>query len=166
MKTKCVTCGKREVRTGPALPYSRTVAGHEFNGSVPGRACSACGEKYYNGPELVQFDLRVAAELARSGTTNGEAIRFMRRSAGMKATDLADLLGVTPETVSRWENGKLAADRRTIALLGSIVNDIIAGRSYTVDWLHSLIAPPKLGKKVKVPTARSKLLKHDSGRRP
>ena len=37
---------------------------------------------------------------------NGMELRFLRRAIGMKAIDIADFLDVSPETVSRWENGK------------------------------------------------------------
>jgi DNA-binding transcriptional regulator YiaG len=37
---------------------------------------------------------------------NGHEIKFLRRAMGLKATDLADYLDVTPETLSRWENSK------------------------------------------------------------
>jgi transcriptional regulator with XRE-family HTH domain len=37
---------------------------------------------------------------------NGQEIRFLRRAIGIKGNKLASDLDVTPETVSRWENGK------------------------------------------------------------
>lgn len=37
---------------------------------------------------------------------NGTEIRFLRRSIGMKATELAKFLDMSAETVSRWENNK------------------------------------------------------------
>jgi DNA-binding transcriptional regulator YiaG len=36
----------------------------------------------------------------------GKEFKFLRKAIGIKAVDLADFLGVTPETLSRWENGK------------------------------------------------------------
>ena len=53
--------------------------------------------------------LEVAIAVARATVPHkltGKEIRFLRKALGMKATDLAHFLDVTPETVSRWENDR------------------------------------------------------------
>ena len=37
---------------------------------------------------------------------SGKEIRFLRKAADWTAKQLAEIIGVTPESVSRWENGK------------------------------------------------------------
>jgi transcriptional regulator with XRE-family HTH domain len=54
------------------------------------------------GLEAAMAVARISDELKLSG----QDIRFLRRAIGVKAVDLAGFLDVTPETVSRWENGK------------------------------------------------------------
>jgi len=39
---------------------------------------------------------------------NGQEIKFLRKALELKAVDLAEHLDVTPETLSRWENGREA----------------------------------------------------------
>ena len=59
--------------------------------------------------ELDRFEIEVALALARAGAHSGDAIRTMRKAVGLSATALAELLDVSLETVSRWENGGRAA---------------------------------------------------------
>jgi DNA-binding transcriptional regulator YiaG len=85
-------------------------------------------------PELLEaFELDVAGELARHGEASSEAFGFMRRAMGVRAVDLAKLLDVTPETVSRWEHGRQPIDRGAAALLLAMVVDRVEGRTTTND---------------------------------
>jgi transcriptional regulator with XRE-family HTH domain len=77
-----------------------------------------------------------------SGPATGEAFRFMRKVLGIPAIELAELLDVAPETVSRWENGKLPIERRALALLASMVLDRVEGVTTTLERLRSLRDPP------------------------
>ena len=62
----------------------------------------------------------IAAELAQTGPANADTFRFMRRAVRIKSADLAELLGVSVETLSRWENGHREPDRAAwVALSGS-----------------------------------------------
>lgn len=134
---RCAKCKHEGLETKDA-ELVRTVAGREFKAVVPSQICPQCGETYDDLGELARFDLSVAGELAREGPVSGESLRFMRKAVGLPAAELADLLGVTPEPVSRWEHGKLAFDRRTFALVGMLVLDRREGRSATADLLRDL----------------------------
>jgi DNA-binding transcriptional regulator YiaG len=53
--------------------------------------------------------LEAAVAVARAtvpAKLSGKEIRFLRKALGLRATALAEFLDVTPETFSRWENGK------------------------------------------------------------
>ena len=52
---------------------------------------------------------------------NDEEIRFCRKAIGKSGKDLALLLGVKPETVSRWENGKQPINDATEKIFRQIV---------------------------------------------
>ncbi len=101
------------------------VGGHRFVASLPGRVCAGCGETYLDAKTLERFELTVAVDLALAGETKGEVFKFIRKAVGMKATELAELLGVAAETVSRWETGERAVDRGAFALLADMAREML-----------------------------------------
>jgi DNA-binding transcriptional regulator YiaG len=129
---------------------TREVAGHAFVGSVPARKCNACGEITFEGSILQRFDLHVATRLADSGVCCGAAFRFLRKAIGLRAVDLAELLDVSAETLSRWETDKRSVDRGSLAVLASCVRDALAGRTWTLDLLRALRTPRTLAKHVQL----------------
>lgn len=93
--------------------------------SVEVGTCAKCGEEFTSIPNLA--GLIATAALARVKVPvklNPAEVRFIRKAlavsrsepgpdrdarasrGSMKAAELADLLEVRPETISRWENGK------------------------------------------------------------
>lgn len=140
---KCIACGDDGLQAA-SHPESLEVAGHTFTGAIDARSCARCGEVYLDGPAVEQFELRVAACLAEAGIDSGEAFGFMRRALGMRAVELADLLDVAPETISRWERGQRGVDRGALAVLGGLVTDAVEGRTATADRLRALKTPDTL----------------------
>ena len=65
----------------------------------------------------------------------------MRRVLGAKAVDVAELFGVTPETISRWETGRVPFDRAAWITLGTIVLDRLEGSEVTIDRLRAAATP-------------------------
>ena len=63
--------------------------------------------------------------------------KHLRKTLGLKATNLADLLGVTSETISRWENGHNEPDRAVWATLEQLVDDHYGNRTTTLDRLRT-----------------------------
>ncbi|MGZ3419641.1 MAG: helix-turn-helix domain-containing protein [Polyangiales bacterium] len=120
---------------------SHEVAGCNFVATLPATACSVCGHLEVDHSTEDKFILRIAQILAESGVASGRAFRFMRKAIGLRATELAQLLSVAPETVSRWETEKRGIDRATIAVVASLVNDRTDGRRSTLDSLKRLRAP-------------------------
>jgi hypothetical protein len=139
---RCTTCGGTKL-TETDVELEREVAGRSFRAVGPGMRCTSCNEAFVPGGAVAAMELAIAAELARSGVINGEAFRFMRKAVGLPATELAALLDVAPEPVSRWENEKLPVERRALALLASMVLDRVDGVSTTLDRLRALRNPPE-----------------------
>jgi hypothetical protein len=68
----------------------------------------------------------------------------------MRATDLAALLDVSAETISRWETEKRAVDRGALALVGNLVRDTLEGRTATLEQLRALREPRPLAKTIQL----------------
>ena len=149
---RCVQCGKAAV-TEADVKLQRRIAGRVFVTTVLGSRCGACGEDYVMAPDLQRFELLTARTLAEAGQSSGAAFKFMRKAMGLKATDLAVLLGVTAETISRWENDKHAPDRSTLAVMAYLLADKLAGSTRTADALQAMAQPKKLGKRVELKVA-------------
>ncbi|MSP17533.1 MAG: helix-turn-helix domain-containing protein [Myxococcales bacterium] len=129
----------------------REVTGRLFSTVLPARRCANCGEEYFTLADLARFDLAVARSLADAGVFDAPAVLFMRKALGLPAKDLAALLDVRAETLSRWENGKTPlVDRPVKAVLHQLVSDRAAGASTTESYLRSLVKPRRLAKRVKV----------------
>jgi transcriptional regulator with XRE-family HTH domain len=122
---RCTDCKSTELHEAEVpvtltLPF-RTVEGEigerTFEGTVTGVRCESCGSYVYDGPDLGRFERLVALRLLTLGISTGAEARFLRKKAGLKAVDLAALLGVTPETVSHWENGKSQPSPSELAMI-------------------------------------------------
>jgi transcriptional regulator with XRE-family HTH domain len=75
-------------------------------------------------------------------TAVGRILNHLRDDGGLQGTDIANIVAVSPATVSRWSNGKATPDLRTqtvIAELRYVVDRL--GDFYTPDetrlWLHT-----------------------------
>jgi DNA-binding transcriptional regulator YiaG len=63
------------------------------------------GTPLLSAEQLEQLELRAAITvLASVELVSGAELKFARKAMGLKQIDLAEHLGVTGETVSRWEN--------------------------------------------------------------
>ena len=144
MKQRCGNCGKTALVKVP-YTFKRELDGRTFAGEVAGRRCEACGETRVSGPGALAFERALVAELAR-GEVGPQGFRFLRRAAGLQASRLAELLDVTPGTISRWENGKKPLERRAVALVASLALEAQGDRAATRDLLERLASrrkPPR-----------------------
>lgn len=142
---RCSSCGRDKLGKGLEKEELR-VAGIRFFATVEALRCRACGEVSVEAPALEQFERRVAEYLGRNGVCTGEAFKFMRKSIGVRAADLAVLIGVSAETISRWETSKSPVDWAAFVTLSALVEDRLAGRDGTLVRLKALKAPRKAGK--------------------
>ncbi len=142
MVKKCQQCGGSDVRAA-TLDDVRVLDGQRFAAQIKGQKCGACGERYYpGGAGPSPAEAQAAAALARGGIRGPEGFKFLRRAVGLKSSELAALLNLRVETLSRWENGRAAIDRAAAAALCALAADKIAGRSDMRDRLEAMRAPP------------------------
>lgn len=98
---KCVMCGKAGLkRTRDQVAYNQVAV---VEASV--YVCPRCGERYEAFDRVEELSQTVARQIARRPERLTPAeIRFLRKYLGYSGRDFAAFLGVTPETVSRWES--------------------------------------------------------------
>jgi DNA-binding transcriptional regulator YiaG len=72
--------------------------------SVRRPVCAACGTFTIPAATLENVELRAAlVAFTEAPRVTGSMIRFARKALGMKQGDLAQRIGTTVESVSRWE---------------------------------------------------------------
>jgi putative zinc finger/helix-turn-helix YgiT family protein len=102
---KCIECGdkvttSRENFRHEALGLPVTLVGVEVS------RCAACGLSEVSIPALEGLHRTIAVTLVtKTARLCGPEIRFLRKQLGWSGAELAEHLGITRETVSRWEQG-------------------------------------------------------------
>ena len=104
----CTECGAAATKTTILPEYETDLGGLRVKlvNAVIREVCDACGDTTVEIPDLGGL-ARVAA-IARALLPlrlNGGEVRFLRRALDMNGREFADAMELTPETVSRWENG-------------------------------------------------------------
>jgi putative zinc finger/helix-turn-helix YgiT family protein len=85
-----------------------------------GRQCGSCGETIFAGDEVQRQEREIATVLVARGVRTAAEFKFVRKVAGFRANEIAELLGVRPETVSRWERGEAEIPRSAAFALGEL----------------------------------------------
>jgi putative zinc finger/helix-turn-helix YgiT family protein len=68
--------------------------------------CS-CGEEVVSIPAVTELHSKIALELIKKKSLlSAKEIRFLRKSIGLTAKKLSEIMGVDNATISRWENDK------------------------------------------------------------
>ena len=115
----CANCGKLLKRVKKDYHYTESGLKNIILANLTIYQCS-CGEEVPLIPHAEELHKVIAFELVKSKSLlSGPEVRFLRKQLGMKAVDLAEMLGVSKVTVSRWENGEEkigAANDRLIKL--------------------------------------------------
>lgn len=140
----CKLCGQKRAHPGDTVERW-TFGDLTIAVTVPATVCDACGESLVHGDDLARAENAVTRALIDAGSTDPKAVRWLRKAAGLRAIDLAELLDVAAETVSRWENGARAIDRAALAVLAGLVLDALEGITTTRDRLRALGAHPAKG---------------------
>ncbi|MBA3460439.1 MAG: helix-turn-helix domain-containing protein [Deltaproteobacteria bacterium] len=114
--TKCPTCKKENALRD--RESSAEICGLEVRGR--GLACRFCDEFLIANAELARMEAEAASVMVARGIRDGRQFQFVRKELDITAVDLAKLLGVRPETISRWERGEYPVDRAAAFALGEL----------------------------------------------
>lgn len=132
---KCTGCGATELEKRVEVERL-TLDGVVFEKRVKVTACSRCAETFVNIEALAGFYLHVARQLVKVGVSGPQGFRHLRKAMELQSGELAELLGVTPETVSRWEKGKRSIETVYLKVLQMLARDFFKGTSTTRDVLR------------------------------
>jgi hypothetical protein len=101
--------------------HEQLLGSRLYTAKLPAGRCLACGEIAIDYRALAAFELEVARDVAQNGPVSGETLAFMRRAIQMEAKTLANLLDVSPGTLSRWENALRDVDFPAWFVTGELV---------------------------------------------
>lgn len=105
---------------------------------------------------LAAHELAIACWLAERGARSSASLRFMRKVLGLRASQLARVLGVGPRAIARWESGERPVDPLAAALVAILVREHARGSTDALDTLRALRSPPRLPRRpVRIPAPRS-----------
>ncbi len=109
-------------------PYKYTQCGLEvvLLGITQYR-CNVCNETIASIPNTEQLHTTIALGICKDNKALllPEEIKFLRKELGLKAVELARAMGVKPEAVSRWENGKTSISESNDRMLRMIYRSSI-----------------------------------------
>lgn len=103
----CIACGKEMTREVINHRYRESGLDYVVLLGVEMRRCPFCGEEELVIPRMEELHRVIARAVAsREGALTGSEIRFLRKYLGLSGVTFAKRIGVSHETVSRWENDK------------------------------------------------------------
>lgn len=90
----------------------------------------------FDSDDCIRMEYQIARWLIDHVAISRETLRFLRSTAGLKAKELAELVGVVPDTVTRWEKGDQNFDRLTWELVARMADEKLRGSTETLDRLR------------------------------
>ena len=103
---KCARCGRPMKGARENYLYRECGLANVTLVGIDVSRCRNCGEREVVIPRIEQLHRAIAMAIARKAPRLApDEIRFLRKNLGWSGGDFAAHLGVSVETVSRWENG-------------------------------------------------------------
>lgn len=116
----CILCGAEMTHSLVDHPFD-ALPGVILEG-VSRYECGSCAEVEIAIPALEPLLRALAKALVeRPSPLSGAELRFLRKSLGWSGVDTAAHMGVTKETLSRWESGKTPISALADRLIRMIV---------------------------------------------
>jgi putative zinc finger/helix-turn-helix YgiT family protein len=105
---KCWVCGG-DLEAIKDKPYQYKESGLDnvyLHGIIQYKCCK-CGEEAPEIPNIEELHLLIGKSIICSkGYLSAQEIIYLRKELGLKSKEMAELLSVTPQEYSKWENSK------------------------------------------------------------
>ncbi len=122
---KCLNCGSQMKKTKEKLyHYIDSGLSKIYLQGIEISQCSNshCSDEEISIPNIEELHGLIAKHISsQKNKLLPEEIRFLRTHLGFSGTDFASNMGVSPETVSRWENGSVNMKEASEKLLRVLI---------------------------------------------
>jgi putative zinc finger/helix-turn-helix YgiT family protein len=137
----CIECGNAMKTSRENYRYTECGLKNVTLMGIEVRRCPHCGNYEISLPHIEELHRFLARKLIEKTTRfTGEEVRFLRKSLGLSGVDFARGIGVTEETVSRWENNATPIGPQADRLLRLIVAQGQKMTSYPTERLANIDA--------------------------
>ena len=105
---KCWICGNDlAVIKDKAYHYKESGLDNVFLHGIIQYKCNHCDEEAPEIPNLKELHLLIGKSIiCRNEYLSSREIIYLRKELGLKSKEMAELLSVTPQEYSKWENSK------------------------------------------------------------
>ena len=136
----CLNCGASMETHCENYHYTASGLPHVTLQQVEVSRCPNCGETEVAIPHIEALHRAIATALVvKRARLAPEEIRFLRKYLGWSGVDFAAYMGVAPETVSRWEQGKTPMGGQADRLLRVLVMQLAPGQACSAECLTALL---------------------------
>lgn len=136
---RCEQCGGRTKTTRENFRYTASGLPNVTLVGVSVTRCPKCGAFEVEIPRVEELHRTIArAVVKKPAPLTPEEVRFLRKWMGWSGVDFASHMGITPETVSRWENGNLKMGAAADRLVRLMVVNRAPVEDYSLDMLKAI----------------------------
>ncbi|HYN36353.1 MAG TPA: type II TA system antitoxin MqsA family protein [Actinomycetota bacterium] len=137
----CIECGGKLKTKKENYRYLACGLPNVTLAGVEVRRCGTCGNHEVVIPHIERLHEALAmAVVKHEARLSGGEVRFLRKYLGYSGVDFAALIGVSPETVSRWENKKETMGPSAERLLRMLVVHKGPMQQYPIETLAQISA--------------------------
>jgi len=130
---KCLNCNKEMKLVIENHKYTECGLDNIVIVNMKRYLCPNCDEEYLNIPNMETLHRAIAETIANDfHRLSNKEFRFLREYLGYSGAFFAKLIGVTRESVSRWENGKAVIPRHMELLIRMLALHCEPDRNYNL----------------------------------